>query len=89
MIAENTPKEDERNPLSDLLKKVDIQIFGTVQEQSELLMASRDACSERGYHRISREPKSSEDLIICYDCELWFDKRFADSCGIKYIVEPQ
>lgn len=42
-----------------------------------------------GYHRIEKEPKTENNAIVCYDCNLGFDKMFAEHLGIKYIVEPK
>ena len=58
----------------------------------DVFSALRGACSERGYHRICAEPEKDDDIISCYDCDLWFTKRSAtDYDGtmlIKYKVEP-
>jgi hypothetical protein len=47
---------------------------------------ARDACSERGYHRITRETEGDEPMI-CYDCDLWFTKELAKESGIEFKVE--
>jgi hypothetical protein len=89
---------DERYALGDLedsakmgglLERARIKASGTIREAADLMMSDREGCSKRGYHRVSREPEKGEDLMICYDCELWFDKNFAESCGMKYRVEPR
>ena len=49
---------------------------------------ARNACSARGYHRVSRETTEEGDPMICYDCELWFDKSLVEEGIVKYIVEP-
>jgi len=85
-----TIKDLQINPgiLSVLLKKANIQVRGNVRDKSNLLLSEREYCSERGYHRVESEPRSEKSLMICYDCDLWFDKRFAKSSGLKYRVEP-
>ena len=85
-------RQDLQNPevISGLLEKVNLQIFGSVREQADTLMASRQACSKRGYHAVGREPERDDELMICYDCELWFNREFAKSCELNYrVVEEQ
>ncbi|MEK6828940.1 MAG: hypothetical protein AABY15_02355 [Nanoarchaeota archaeon] len=52
-------------------------------------LEKRKLCDERGYHRIEKEPETENNAIVCYDCNLGFDKMFAEHLGIKYIVEPK
>lgn len=42
-------------------------------------------CKERGYHKVSEEKE--EGPMICYECDLWFDKESARGNGIEYRVE--
>jgi len=58
--------------------------FKSPDEYFEHINNSRDSCQERGYHRVIQDTK---DPIICYDCDLWFDKAFAKACDIKYKIE--
>lgn len=73
----------------DLRKIVNPQLgdFDSFDEYYESISNARDVCDERGYHRVDSEPENDEECIICYDCDLWFDKGFAKSCGIEYRVE--
>lgn len=64
-----------------------INKFNSFDEYYEAINNARDACDERGYHRIDSEPENNKECMICYDCELWFDKEFAKSCGIIYRIE--
>jgi|GEM_PF-6690186 len=61
--------------------------FDSFDEYYESISKARDNCAERGYHRIDFEPEDDNSYMICYDCELWFDKAFAKSCGLEYKVE--
>ena len=58
--------------------------FESTQEYFDYLSNSRDACSKRGYHRVSQDEK---EPFICYDCDLWFDKNMVIGSNIKYKVE--
>jgi hypothetical protein len=54
--------------------------FEGIQEFFDHVFNAREACSERGYHRVDQDNK---DPLICYDCDLWFDK----SMGAEYKVD--
>jgi len=88
-MANGLTREDLQNPgkISGLLERAIIRATGSIGEQAKLLITNREACSERGYHRVETEPKTDDDLMICYDCELWFDRGFAKQANIKYRVE--
>ena len=62
--------------------------FNNFQEYANHIKNSRDDCAKRGYHRVNTEPKEKDSTMICYDCEVWFDKEFAKSCDMNYRVEP-
>lgn len=62
--------------------------FNSIQDFFNHISNSRDACDKRGYHRVSSEPAKEDENMICYDCDLWFDKNFAKSCSLEYKVEP-
>lgn len=62
--------------------------FNSMHNYFDHILNSRESCSQRGYHRVSSEPKEENETMICYDCDLWFDKEFAVSCGLEYRVEP-
>lgn len=82
--------EDMQNPekMKEIFERVRIKTSGSLDEVAELMSSDRDGCAKRGYHRVSQEPKNGDDPMICYDCELWFDKDFAESIDMKYEVEP-
>jgi hypothetical protein len=61
--------------------------FNSGQEYFDHILNSREACQERGYHRVNSEPNNRNEVMICYDCDLWFDKEFAEGSGIEYKVE--
>lgn len=88
-MAGKVTREDLQNSevISGLVAKANLQVFGSVREQARALMELREACSQRGYHLVESEPADDDELMICYDCELWFDREFAESCGMKYKVE--
>lgn len=54
--------------------------FDSSQDFFDHVLKSREACSERGYHRVDDD---SKEPLICYDCDLWFGKED----GIEYRVE--
>jgi len=83
LTRENLQDPDE---MRSLLQKARIKAYGTIREQAELIMAERKSCDKRGYHRVESKPKDGNPMI-CYDCELWFDKKFAREVGLKYRVE--
>jgi len=58
--------------------------FNSAQDYFDHISNSRDECDKRGYHRVIQDNK---DPIICYDCDLWFDKESSKSSGIKYKIE--
>lgn len=74
-MAEEHPPELERIVTGPLAKQID------------QFSARRYACSDRGYHRVSKEPPKTEtnDLMICYDCELFFGSK---DDFVTYRVEP-
>ena len=74
--------------MEDIWKRVGIQTFGTIDERVNLMLSDREKCKERGYHRVDREPENSDEPMVCYDCELFFSKDYAESCGTKYKVDP-
>jgi len=62
-----------------------ISDFNNNEDYFEYISNSRDECSERGYHRVAEEKEKGP--MICYDCDMWFDKEFAKDNGIEYRVE--
>ncbi len=83
--------EDLNHPkvLSDLLESARTKAgLNGPESQAQAIMDARSACDKRGYHRVSKEPQTEHDTIICYDCDLWFDKEFAGQYDIIYRVEP-
>lgn len=54
--------------------------FKSAEDYFNHINNSRDACQERGYHKVSQDDKNP---LICYDCDLWFEKEDE----IKYKVE--
>jgi len=62
--------------------------FNSAQEYFNYISKSRDGCAQRGYHRVNSKPKEKDKVMICYDCDLWFDKEFAKDCNIKYKIKP-
>lgn len=70
------------DPLDILLELARIQVQGTVEERANLLLADREQCSKRGYHRVEQEPKNPNpdnptdirNLLICSDCDVYFGK---------------
>jgi hypothetical protein len=61
--------------------------FNSFDNFANHIKNSRDACDERGYHRIAEEKKGMDEPMICYDCDLWFDKDLAITSDIQYKVE--
>jgi hypothetical protein len=60
----------------------------TLEEYFEEILQFRQACKDRGYHRINSEPEDLTKLVACYDCGLNFNKGFAKKDNIQYRVEP-
>ena len=54
----------------------------------EFLMARED-CYKRGCHRIERKPETEDEIIICYDCDLWFNDSSAKESDLEHRVEPR
>jgi len=61
--------------------------FNSFDEYYDSFLTARNNCDKRGYHRVDLEPAEDNSCMVCYDCDLWFDKSFAKSCGIEYKVE--
>jgi len=67
---------DVNNP-DDIARAIDaafVQVFGTVKEKASLILSRREACHERGFHRVSsdeplEEEGSFRNARLCYDCE--------------------
>ena len=74
--------------ISDPVYGANILCFGTLEQRAELILHSRVRCDERGYHRVTSEPTNKEETMICYDCELWFNRGFAEQTGFQYKIEP-
>lgn len=51
--------------------------------KSKLMEARKKHCDNRGYHRVSIEPKEKDVSSICLDCELSFDPHDKNS---NYLV---
>ncbi len=58
--------------------------FDSIDSFFEHITNARENCNKRGYHRVDQEER---DPLICYDCDLWFDKDSAIRSGIEYRVE--
>ena len=87
-LDDYTWDEDMEPCLKDILKEAKIEVFGTVRQRADLIERRRNACHERGYHRVSEDiaPDTDEmfkDNRFCYDCETIFDKDY-----MGYRVEP-
>ena len=61
--------------------------FSETQDYLDHISNSREACDKRGYHRIVEEKQGKGEVMICYDCDLWFDKDLAESSDIEYKVK--
>jgi len=59
--------------------------FENTKDYFEHISDSRDACEKRGYHRVAEEKEKGP--MICYDCDMWFDKEFAKDNDVEYIVK--
>ena len=57
------------------------------QIKERRIINARKSCDERGYHLVSSEPVDKEKTMICNDCELFFNRRYAEDVGLKYRVE--
>ena len=87
-MKDSYTREDLQNPdiLSEVIETALIQVVGTSEQRGRLLEQRRNACDKRGFHRVDSEPSGDGELMICYDCDLWFDKKFARNYGVSYKV---
>lgn len=74
--------------IEGLVRDATIQAFGKPGDVADLSLERRGECSKRGYHQVSKEPKKDEDLMICYDCEVWTSRGFLREIGMRYRVNP-
>jgi len=80
---------EESNKPKDLQKLIPPRIsnFDNFYNYANYILNSREACAQRGYHRVSSEPGTDDETMICYDCDLWFSRAFAKDCEIEYKVD--
>jgi len=75
--------DEEKKPeeISDLVQE------GPFKKSCRAVVNQREACDARGYHRVDVEREVGTPMI-CYDCDLFFDKDDAESMDITYRIEP-
>ena len=54
------------------------------ERQRREVSDARDFCHNRGYHTISEAPKSSDSILVCNYCDVWFTD---EDKSIPYRVE--
>ena len=64
------------------------EIPDTLNPYVTALISARDDCRERGFHRVRVETTEFDNPMVCYDCDLWFNKTDAELGGIEYRVVP-
>ena|GEM_PF-4046607 len=89
-MGEDTFDADNPDDIAMAVNNAIIQVFGTAEQKATLILSRREACHERGYHRVSsEEPLEEEGLYararLCYDCEGVF---FPHEGCLPYKVVP-
>jgi hypothetical protein len=51
-----------------------VKDFDKFSEFLNYILETRDFCYKRGYHRIESEPKTKDEVLICYDCIARFNE---------------
>ncbi|MBW2973601.1 hypothetical protein KY346_04360 [Candidatus Woesearchaeota archaeon] len=79
-MGEDTFDADNPDDIAMAVNNAIIQVFGTAEQKTDIVLSRREACHERGYHRVS-----SDEARLCYDCETLVLNE--EGC-LPYKVEP-